>query len=83
MNLLESKYAFVLSYWGNKNDDRKIAFNMAQQILEADKERAKLKNSFCRGAIRKAIAEQEKIIDSIIYSFTWLKWNGYTWEEKD
>ena len=82
MNLLESKYAFVLSYWGNKNDDRKIAFNMAQQILEANKERAKLKNSFCRSAIRKAIVEQEKIIDSIIYSFTWLKWNGYTWEEK-
>ena len=82
MENLESKYAF-LEYWKDKSDDRRIAYNMAQQILEADKERAKLKNPFCRSAIRKAIVEQEKIIDSIIYCFTWLKWNGYTWEEKD
>ena len=81
MNLLESKYAFVLSYWGNKNGDRKIAFNMVQQILEADKERAKLKNPFCRCAIRKAIKEQEKQIDEIVYRFTGLKWEGCTWEK--
>ena len=82
MKNLKSKYAY-LQYWENKNDDRKIAFNMAQQILEADKEREKLKNPFCRSAIRKAIVEQEKIIDSIIYRFTGLKWNGYTWEGED
>ena len=82
MKNLKSKYAY-LQYWENKNDDRKIAFNMAQQILEADKEREKLKNPFCRSAIRKAIVEQEKIIDSIIYRFSELKWNGYTWEGKD
>ena len=83
MNLLESKYGFILSYWGNKTDDRRIAYNMCKMILEADKECAKLKNTFCRVAIRNAIREQEQVIDGIIYRFTWLKWNGYTWEEKD
>lgn len=82
MGILEFKYAF-LEYWKNKSDDRKIAFNMAQQIIEADKECAKLKNPFCRRAIRKAIVEQEKVIDSIIYRFTWLKWENLHWEEKD
>lgn len=81
MTVLEFKYAF-LQCWKNKNDDRKIAFNMAQQIWEAEKEREKLENSFCRSAIRKAIAEQEKVIDSIIYRFTGLKWKNLHWEEE-
>lgn len=83
MNLLESKYAFVLSYWGNKTDDRRIAYNMCKIILEAKKEHDKLKSTFCRLAISEAIKEYEKQIDEIIYRFTWLKWNGCTWEEED
>ena len=82
MEILEFKYAF-LQCWEDKNDDRKIAFNMVQQILEAEKEREKLKNPFCRSAIGKAIAEQEKIIDSIIYCFTGLKWKNLHWEEEE
>lgn len=83
MNLLESKYAFILNYWKNKTDDRRIAYNMCKIILEAKKEHDKLKNTFCRLAISEAIKEREKQIDEIVYRFTWLKWNGYTWEEKD
>lgn len=83
MSLLESKYAFILSYWGNKKDDRQIVYNMCKIILEAKKEHDKLENAFCRLAISKAIKEQEKQIDEIVYRFTWLKWNGHTWEEKD
>ena len=83
MNFLESKYGFILSYWGNKMDDRRVAYNMCKIILGAKGEHDKLGNAFCRLAISKAIKEQEKQIDEIVYRFTWLKWNGYTWEEKD
>lgn len=81
MNFLESKYAFILSYWGNKMDDRRVAYNMCKIILGAKEEHDKLENAFCRLAINKAIKEQEKQIDEIVYRFTGLKWKGCTWEK--
>lgn len=78
MENLKSKYAF-LEYWKDKSDDRLIAYNMCKIILRAKEEHDKLENGFCQLAIRKAIREQEKQIDEIVYRFTGLKWEGYRW----
>ena len=80
MENLESKYA-LLEYWKDKSDDRLIAYNTCKIILRAKEEHDKLENGFCRLAIRKAIREQEKQMDEIVYRFTGLKWNGCKWEK--
>lgn len=77
-NFIEIKYSGIED-WESEKDDRRIAYNLYKIILEAKKEHDKLENAFCRLAISKAIKEQEKQIDEIIYRFTGLKWEGCTW----
>ena len=78
MNYLTLKYN-GLEKWKDEVDDRRLAYNLYKIILRAKEEHDKLENGFCRLAIRKAIREQEKQIDEIIYRFTGLKWEGYRW----
>ena len=78
MNYLTLKYN-GLEKWKNEVDDRRLAYNLYKIILVAKEEHDKLGNAFCRLAISKAIKEQEKQIDEIVYRFTGLKWDGCTW----
>ena len=80
MNYLTLKYD-GLEKWKNEVDDRRLAYNLYKIILRAKEEHDKLGNAFCRLVISKAIKEQEKQIDEIVYRFTGLKWEGCTWEK--
>ena len=74
----KTKYSWVEN-WKSEKDDRRVAYNLYKQNLEAEKIRAELKNAFCRVAILHAIREQERVIDEIIYRFTGLKWEDGNW----
>ena len=74
----KTKYSWIEN-WESEKDDRRIAYNLYKQNLEAEKIRNELKNAFCRIAIRHAIREQEQMIDEIIYRFTGLKWEDGNW----
>ena len=74
----KTKYSWIEN-WEFENDDRRVAYNLYKQNLEAEKIRGELKNAFCRVAIRHAIREQEQVIDEIIYRFTGLKWEDGNW----
>ena len=80
MNYLTLKYN-GLEKWKDEVDDRRLAYNLYKIILGAKEEHDKLGNGFCRLAISKAIKEQEKQIDEIVYRFAGLKWEGCTWEK--
>ena len=74
----KTKYSWIEN-WESEKDDRRIAYNLYKQNLEAEKIRNELKNAFCRVAIFHAIREQEEVIDEIIYRFTGLKWEDGNW----
>ena len=77
-SFIKTKYSWIED-WKSEKDDRRIAYNLYKQILEAEKIRNEIKSAFCRVAILHAISEQEKVIDEIIYRFTGLKWEACNW----
>lgn len=81
MSFIELKYSSWIENWRKEKDDRRIAYNLYKQILEAKKVHDGLKNAFYRLAISKAIREQEEEIDKIIYRFSGLKWKDGKWKK--
>ena len=81
--VLTHKYGDIMADYQDRADDRRIAYNMYQQILKACKDMAAsgIDNSFIRSAVNEAIHAQEQEIDEIITRFTGKVYKDFTWVE--
>ena len=65
----KTKYSWIEN-WESEKDDRRIAYNLYKQNLEAEKIRNELKNAFCRIAILHAIRKQEEVTNELLDTLT-------------
>lgn len=78
--VLTHKYGDIMTDYQDRTDDRRIAYNMYQQMLKACKDMSAsgIDNSFIRNAVNEAIHVQEQEIDEIIIRFTGKVYKDFT-----
>lgn len=81
--LLTRKYGEILKDFEDAVDDRRIAWNIYQQLLEVCQvmDECNMENAFICCAVSDKIKEKEASIDNIITRFTGLVFQDYTWTE--
>lgn len=69
-NYLKLKYNKIMQVYKNCDDDRRLAYNIYNQILEVLEELKECDNSYILVAISKEIKKDCRTIDNIIARFT-------------
>lgn len=77
--VITRKYAEFMEDFEQQHDDRRIAFNIYRQIIEACKAMEDMENIFVRVAVTRSISEAESEIDEIITRFTGKAYKGCRW----
>lgn len=80
---LKFKYEYILKNFKGYQDDRELAINTYNILLNMCDDMKNVKNVHIRTAVNKEIREQEKMLDGIIERFTGkffdkenMKWEG-------
>lgn len=77
--ILTRKYKPYLNQYAACRDDRRIMYNIYNQLIAACKAMEPINNSFIHVAFNQHFAEHEKKMEEIVGRFTGLVYRGHEW----